>query len=119
MNDGVNERLVDKRFDHFTRRRHQALQIIQLRLNESRRLENAMKNSKLILADPSSVLASKHATQFSNGVYLGWPPAIRPPNTAVGMSRGGTKFFGNTANRVQTSGALQGRREKIATKYTS
>ncbi|TNV82334.1 hypothetical protein FGO68_gene6333 [Halteria grandinella] len=119
VSENLNDRLIDKRFDHFNKRRYQALQIIQLRINENKRLDKAMKNhtNKHIILDGSQP-ASKHATQFSNGVYLGWPPVLRAPNTAVGSSRGSQQFFGNASQRVQTT--FQGsRREKIAVKYTA
>ena len=109
--EGINERVAATRLEFFTKRRHQALAIIQLRMNEQKKLEKALRH--------------KPQTQPDNGPFLGWP-AILPQSRGSNQMLASTRLNSNGVSMLQSQKpsraslhAGQNKREQLIMKHTS
>ena len=113
----LNERVVEKRFEYYNKRRNQALSIIQMRMIQQKKLSNAMKSK-------DTVSNTKPIYQSTTGPYLGWPAMVPQSrtNTAYQSRRPTSRGTpNNIQTRIQSSESLapNGRKELLMSKHSS
>lgn len=69
MDTGANERIADTRFNHFNKRRYQAMAVIQMRINEDYKLGKA-KQHKLTHADAIRSVGSCSGWALTNNINI-------------------------------------------------
>lgn len=95
--------MAETRFDFFTKRRNQALAIIQLRMKEQKKLKKALYNKPQVQAP-------------NNGPYLGWP-AIIPQSR--GSILGSTRLNSRGTSLMHKESRASTKREQLILKHTS